>query len=75
MPDERRTQHVTLGCGTLILIALIVLVFSGHGHTDLERDLKALRTEVADLKGLMGSQTNEIKLLQKKIDRLPGVKE
>jgi hypothetical protein len=29
MLDEKRTQHVTLGCGTLILIALIVMFFSG----------------------------------------------
>jgi hypothetical protein len=28
MPDERQTHRVTLGCGTLILIALIVLFFS-----------------------------------------------
>ena len=31
MADERRTRQVSLGCGTLILIALIVLIFSGRG--------------------------------------------
>ena len=42
MPDERRTQQATLGCGTLILIALIVLFFSRPGLSDLERAGAAL---------------------------------
>jgi hypothetical protein len=82
MPDERRTQHATLGCGTLILIALIVLFFSRPGISDVERDVRLLRTEVGDLKKAVESQTREMKSLQEKIDRLrqggevkPGGKE
>ena len=73
MPDERRTQHATLGCGTLILIALIVLFFSRPGISDLERDVRALRSEVADLKKAVDSQTNEMKRLHEKLNQLqPG---
>jgi hypothetical protein len=50
MADERRTQQVSLGCGTLILIALIVLIFSGRGTGDLEREVRGLRSEVGELK-------------------------
>jgi hypothetical protein len=46
------TQHATLGCEMLILIALIVLFFSRPGITDVERDVRMLRSEVGDLDGL-----------------------
>ena len=73
MPDERRTQHATLGCGTLILIALIVLFFSRPGISDLERDVRALRSEVAELKKAVDSQTNEMKRLNEKLEQFhPG---
>ncbi len=46
MANDNRTQHATLGCGTLILIALIVLFFSKPGMSDLQQEVKSLRTEV-----------------------------
>ncbi len=70
MPDGRYTQPATLGCGTFILIALIVLLFSRPGISDLERDVRALRSEVADLKKTTESQTNQMRALQEKIDQL-----
>jgi hypothetical protein len=39
MPDGRYTHQATLGCGTFILIALIVLIFSKPGISDLGRDV------------------------------------
>ncbi len=71
MPDEKRTQHATLGCGTLILIALIVLFFGRPGIQDLERDVKSLRSEVGDLKKAVESQTNEIRRLTDKVNQRP----
>lgn len=70
MADDNRTQQVNLGCGTLILIALIVLIFSGRG--DLEREVQGLRSEVGDLKKSIEAQTSEIKQLQQKLDKQPG---
>jgi hypothetical protein len=76
MPDERRAQQATLGCGTLILIDLIVMIFSGHGPnvTNLENEVRMLRSEVTDLKKAVDSETNEIKGLHERLDRLqvPG---
>ena len=58
------SQKVSLGCGTLILIALIVLIFSGEGVNDLEKEVQALRREVGELKQSVQAQTEEIKKLQ-----------
>jgi Sec-independent protein translocase protein TatA len=61
-------QGVSLGCGTLILIALIVILFSGRGAGDLKRDVRALRSDVAELKKSVDAQSAEIRALQRKID-------
>jgi len=73
MANDKRTHQVSLGCGTLILIALIVLFFSGRGVGDLEREVQGLRSEVGQLKTAVESQTDQIKVLQEKVDKLqPG---
>jgi hypothetical protein len=57
MAGEARDQAVSLGCGTLILIALIVLFFSGRGHDEMTRELHDLRTEVSELRVAVEAQT------------------
>jgi Sec-independent protein translocase protein TatA len=69
MSDDKRTHQVSLGCGTLILIALIVLIFSGHGTRDLTREVHELRSKVGELKKSIEEQTAEIKSLQQKLER------
>jgi Sec-independent protein translocase protein TatA len=69
MADENRTQQVSLGCGTLILIALIVLIFSGRIPENLDRDIKALRTDVQELKKSIDDQADEIRELQQQLDK------
>jgi hypothetical protein len=71
MPDERPSQHTTLGCGTLILIALIVLFFSRPGLGDLEREVRSLRSEVSALKQAVESQMIEFSRLQDKLGDVP----
>ena len=73
MPDDRRTQHATLGCGTLILIALIVLFFSRPGIADPEQHVRSLRTEIGELNKAVELQTRTLKVLDEKVERLkPG---
>lgn len=67
-PWTRRTEF-SLGCGTLILIALIVWFFSGRGTDDLQRDVRELRSDVGELKKLVEAQTSQLKLLEDKLDR------
>lgn len=43
-------NKVSLGCGTLILIALIVLLFGNSGGTsDLKREVRTLKNELRSL--------------------------
>jgi hypothetical protein len=58
-PDRPSTQQSSaqLGCGTLILIAIIVSLFSGRG------DLKEVRDEVSALR-------DQVTRLEAKIDSL-----
>ena len=72
MADDKRSQQASLGCGSLILIALIVLIFSGRGTGDLEREVHGLRSEVGELKNVVIAQTVEIKLLQAKLEKQQG---
>jgi hypothetical protein len=61
-PSNGSTQKVSLGCGTLILIALIVLIFSnGGGNKDTARQLQEVKAELASLK-------QEIALLRRSIE-------
>jgi hypothetical protein len=63
-------QEVSLGCGTLILIALIVLIFGRGGTADLEREVRGLRSEVGELTKAVEAQTGQIKALQNRLDKL-----
>jgi hypothetical protein len=64
-----RNLTVSLGCGTLIIIALIVMFFTRGSTKDLERDVKELRTEVGALKKTIEMQTDEIKALREKVGK------
>jgi hypothetical protein len=70
MAEDRRVQQATLGCGSLILIAIIVMLFSRPGLGDLERDVRGLRHDVTELKRSIDEQTGRIRTLEEKIDRV-----
>lgn len=69
MADGSRSQQATLGCGTLILIALIVAIFSRPGLGDLEHEVRELRTEVRHLKTAVDDQSAEIRALRQKMEK------
>jgi hypothetical protein len=62
-------QEVSLGCGTLILIALIVLIFGRGGSGEIERELQRLRTSVDEMKKSVEEQSAQIKALREKLDK------
>lgn len=68
-------QQVSLGCGTLILIAMIVLIFGQGGTNDLERELRELRSEVGELKKAVEAQTVQIRALQVTPAQVPGAEQ
>ena len=55
--SDLNSNRVQLGCGTLIVIALIVMVFSG-------------RSKVDELKGSVQELTKQVVVLQGKVDAL-----
>lgn len=73
MAEDARAQRVSLGCGTLILIALIVLIFGGRGTGDLEREARGLRAEVGELRKAVDAAAGEVRALRERLGD-PGPK-
>ena len=59
LSSESRNQTVSLGCGTLILIAIIVMIFSGDDN-NVERELRQLQQEVQQLKSAVEAQSRTL---------------
>ncbi len=59
-----------LGCGTLILIAIIVALIVGSYTKDLKSDISSLQTVVENLKESVDVQTVEIQALRSEIEAL-----
>ncbi len=59
------SQKANLGCGTLILIALIVIIFSGAGDNGTRNALQQLRTEIRSLQSEIQAQRASIQRLEK----------
>jgi uncharacterized protein YlxW (UPF0749 family) len=59
--SNNSNNGVTLGCGSLILIALIVMFFSGGSAKEVGEEVKKLRTEIQTLQ-------SDVKTLQKSVD-------
>jgi Sec-independent protein translocase protein TatA len=73
MAEQHGRQQVSLGCGSLILIALIVLIVGSGKIGNVEREVQGLRSEVRDLKKSVDAQTEQIKTLGDEVERLHGV--
>jgi hypothetical protein len=58
----------SLGCGTLIVIALIVLFFSHPGIQDVDSKVSRLQTAVKELKDASDQQAKELRELRKFIE-------
>ena len=73
MPNDNRSQKVQLGCGTLILIALIVLFFSSNGsnrNANLENEIHNLQSQIDKLQHSIDLQTTTISDVKTKVDGL-----
>ena len=64
MGQDGQASPVSLGCGTLILMALIVLIFSGSGHDELKDELRRMRTDVTDMKAAIEMQRSTLHDIQ-----------
>jgi hypothetical protein len=58
--DANVNQKVSLGCGTLLLIALIVVIFSNSGTRGLDSEVRKLNTEVQALQSQVNLQNQTL---------------
>jgi len=65
-----RGREVSLGCGTLVIIALIVLFCSGLGNREVQKEVSQLWASVNKLRRKVEEQTQEIRVLQAKIHNM-----
>ena len=65
-----KNQKVTLGYGTLIIIALIVLIFSNESTGPRKQEMEAVRQELHALQAVVSSQTQEIQDLKEMLEKL-----
>ncbi len=70
MAVDVKSQQASLGCGTLILIALIVMIFSSPRTHEIESEISQLRNEVGVLTQSIQEQTAEIKQMQQQLNQL-----
>lgn len=63
-----RNQKVSLGCGSLILIALIVLILGNANQGELQERIKRLDDDVRRLESSIQLQTKEIRELKKALE-------
>jgi len=64
-------RPATLGCGTLILIGIVVALATQSGVDRVERRLANLEHSVDSLKAEVAQQTAEIRQLRKTIEESP----
>jgi predicted ribosome quality control (RQC) complex YloA/Tae2 family protein len=55
-----QNDKVSLGCGTLILIVLIVMIFGNMGSQNLEPQIHSLKNSIQDLERTTGKLENKI---------------
>ena len=61
--DTANDQKATLGCGSLILIALIVIIVSKGRSEEIEKDLQRIESKI-------DQQGREIASLRQKVEQL-----
>ena len=68
-PQGDTTKQVSLGCGSIILIAVMMLVVSSAAVNDLESDVRQLRVTVEELKKSVDGQTAAIRDIQAELKK------
>lgn len=63
-----KSQKASLGCGSLILIALIVLIVGNAGRDELRQEIKTLDADVKSLQSAIQVQSLQIMELRQAIE-------
>src|SRR5262245_53438100 len=63
-------RPATLGCGTLLLIGIVVAIFSQPGSGELKLQVSQMNSRVEELRKASDAQTEEIRELRKSVEEL-----
>jgi cell division protein FtsL len=63
-------RNTTFGCGTIILIIIIVMIFGNTGSKQVEQQIKTLNAKIDKLGSMVKKQSEKIDALTRKIDAL-----
>ena len=67
--SPNKAANANLGCGTLILIGIIVMIFSSPGVQGVKTELFDLSAQVRELSTAVDNQAAEIKKLREALER------
>lgn len=68
--DEFNTdRRASLGCGTLILIALIVIIFSKGGIGEVEEGLRKSTTKLENLEKAISDQSAQLESIRSIVEQ------
>ncbi|MCK4624709.1 MAG: hypothetical protein KAV00_05310 [Phycisphaerae bacterium] len=62
-----KNQKASLGCGTLILIGLIVMFFGNMGQKDMAKQIRSLSDDIQKLERSVTAQTRQIESLNERM--------
>ena len=62
-----KNQKASLGCGTLILIGLIVMFFGNMGQEDMAEQIRSLSDDIQKLEQSVTAQTRQIESLNERM--------
>jgi hypothetical protein len=67
--SKGQTQNASLGCGSLIVVGIVVLFVAQSIVQPLRQEVANLRTEVAELKKDAETQANQIRVLNASMNK------
>ncbi|MFC7338229.1 hypothetical protein ACFQY0_13630 [Haloferula chungangensis] len=67
-PPDNSTK-ASLGCGSLILIAIIVLIFSNGKNDEVEKQLRDTRSELKELKAEVVTQSATLSRIEDELKK------
>jgi septal ring factor EnvC (AmiA/AmiB activator) len=67
-PDNN--TKASLGCGSLILIAIIVLIFSNGKNDEMEVELRGARTSIKSLESEIEAQSDTLSRIEDELKKL-----
>lgn len=68
-PPDNSTK-ASLGCGSLILIAIIVLIFSNGRNDAVEKQLRDTQSELKELKAEVATQSATLSRIEDSLRKL-----